>query len=406
MTIICDISALEFHRTPPLIARQPLPRATVKGPPARMIEDARRRNAPTDAKTTAKALAGPLKGVSLPVHAIAPTATVLTSPYIAWHYRGEPINPSDLLQLDDDLYVTSPSRTLLDLARSRTLMSTALLLFEFLGIHAVAPKTQRSEMAADLLEEQGLISQHMRRRIFAYRHESGVPLDFASHRNAGKSELLWEPCYQKDGTRSDLWKRPPMLDVESVLAYARSMTPSQGATRLARACSLALPGSASPAESLFALMFSAPRKLGGEGMPAPQLNRMIRLGDRAARALGHPWCVGDATWEKPRGGGILPCCVEVDGRSFHGSGYADAPQALDGRDDRARENALRGMGIEVVSLTYSQMANTVRWDEAMRLILRALDLDEKPPTPAFLRQRARLRQELFGRCPPASAVGS
>lgn len=391
--VIGGISAWEFHRSPPAALELTLSRALMDSRGIALPPGVARKNAPPALRAVAPELMGRLKGVRLPIHVIVDEKPYGSTPLLFPHVRGDSFGPGDLQRVAEGIMVTSPARTLLDLARSLTLVGLARLMFEACGIFACGPKTLRIQVACEELERRGVISPDMPRSIFAFRDEAGRPIDFARPYGGPPP---WEPCFDKNGVRSDLWKRPPLLSADDLATYARACEASQGAARFRRAAKLVIPGSASPEESLFAIMVSMTRKLGGEGMPRPMLNRRIRLADDAARALGQPCCVGDATWRLPGRREMSPLCVEVAGQAFHEQGDPSERRGHRRHGDDARANALRASGIEVITVTHAQMADLAQWDMAVSLIADALDIGRPDLTPAFLRQRSRLRRELFG----------
>lgn len=405
-TILHGISALQYHRTPPLIRSIDLPRSSdgVTGATGASAPNlAPRANSPHDAKVLQANLFGALKGVALPAHVVSRGRSRSRSPHIIWHDLDLDYPKADLQRVADDLLVTTPERTLFDLASRLTLMQLARLVFEMCGIHAIVPQTSRLAFACDELIERGALRPRMPRSIFAFLDCDGRPIYSPERQRAQTSALpSWEPCFDKQETLTDLWKRPPLISVGMLGDFARVIEaagPHRGTSRFRRAVDLVIPGSASPAETRFALLAFMPRKLGGEALPRPHLNRQLRLCDEAARALGHPLCVGDVLWGDGMGG-TLPVCVEIDGAAFHDSSGTSRGTPIARRDDSARANAIRASGFEVISVTHSQMANIDRWELLMNNVAGALDMERRAQTPAFIRQRARLRKELFG--PPVS----
>lgn len=391
-TVIIGDSAARFHDTPPCLKAWTLPPETEQALSANVPALAATANAYGSACILRRHLFGALKGLDLPIDLAAPRHAPAPMALIRWHESRYPYEARDLIQIDDGLFVTTPERTALDLASRRKLVLLLKLLFSWAGIYALCPSNQRIAQSLDTMLLLGLIHKDLPRRIFAYRDLDGTPLFWGPAMRS-----TWEPCFDIGGSLTDLWKRPPLLTPASLAAMLDEAPGARpGVTRLSRAAQLVIPGAASPAETLFALLAHLPRKLGGEGLQVPHLNRRIRLAPAAARALGHPICVGDVTWEDASGR-LLPVCAEVDGKSFHGYEAVDPHADARVRDDSARVNALKASGFEVVSVTYSQMASLSRWEIAMGGISSALGLEWRGQTPAFLRQRGRLRDELFGR---------
>lgn len=387
--VITDISALEYHATPPMVRAFHLADAAALASGIQMPSALARANAPAPLRIASREIMGSLKGVGFPIHVATDRKPTGSTPLLVPHFRSGSYERGELQQVADNIYVTSPARTLLDLARSRSLMGTALLMFELLGIYARCPQTSRARLACDLLEADGALWKGATHRIIAYSGVNGQPLSFEDRMGR---QMPWEPCFAADGELSDLWKRPPLLMPADLAECARHAESAQGLKRFERARRLALPGSASPEESLFALMATVPRKLGGEGLPAPSLNRRVMLSRSAAQAYGSDSCVGDAMWLPPVALGRHSLCVEIIGRQFHG----DA-----GKDD-ARANALSASGVDVIHVDHAQMTSLDRWEVIVDIIAKGIGWNVPNLTPAFRRQRARLRRELFGGAAPAA----
>lgn len=406
-TTLFGISALQFHDTPlqahqcSLLMDAPLPGGATIG--STMPAIARRASSPGDARAIQEHMLGALKGVGLPVHLIGEARSARRSPHIRWHRQEIPYVPDDLQRIAPGLLVTTPRRTLLDLARSMTLVQLLRVLFSWCGLYAICPSTARMKLALSALLNEGVIHDRMVRRLFAFYGSDGLPL--VSPRAGGEhltwdgDASPWEPCFDRQGRLTDLWKRPPLVEQADLAAYAQGLELRDGVARLRRAADLVMPGSASPLETTHALLAHLPRKLGGEGLLKPQLNRQVALSAEAARALGHPSVVCDEAWPDDLGG-LLPVCVEVDGVSFHEVGGVVQQLPSGGmimrRDDSSRASALESMGFTVISSTYAQMANIDRWELLMNRLATALEIERKRQTPAFIRQRSRLREELFG----------
>lgn len=393
-TVLCDISALQWHRTSSLVAGAPLADGDLERMGIPLLA-APKANASEDAKRIHQNLLGTLKGVSMPARVMRERHAASSSPLVCYAEHANLPAMGELTQIGDGLYVTSIERTLLDIAAGRSLMDVALLLFECCGLYAIQPMTARVR-AALAMRDNEIRELDKRRRIFAYSDEFGNAIDYG--RMLG-TQPSWEPCISGDGAITDLWKRPPLLSVDGIRAYADAVADVRGRTRLRRACKLVLPGSASPEESRLALMLTATRKLGGEHVLRPDLNRRVALSPDAAKAVGYTSCVADALWPADRLRSKKSVAVEVEGSMFHqvdgltlGMGVA--------RDDHARANALKQSGCEVIAVTRSQLRTLAGWEVFMGLLTEKLGLDIRDHTPAFLRQRERLHAELLGKQPP------
>ena len=271
-----------------------------------------------------------------------------------------------------------------------------MLLYEACGLYAVRSQNARLGAAYRMLGGEGYL-RSIPHRLYSLED---VPKNVVA-RASFAQEFAWEPCFSAKGGMTELWKRPPLLTLDAARTCARDLEDVASASRVIRAAKIALPGSASPAESMLALMLTASRHIGGEHLRGshgmePLINHRIEMPGDVADALGHPSCVVDQLWPS-RKRGVAPLVVEMDGWLFHDR--TREPLSLTQRDDGARANALRNCGYEVIPVTYSQMANLDRWEVLVSLLAEKLDVGMPQLTPAFIKQRARLRQELFGVAP-------
>lgn len=395
-TILHGISALQYLNAPPVARAFDMPSETIQALPLPVPDIAPRSNSPEAAKLLKKHLFGELKGIGLPVHLVVTGRATSCSEHIVWHETRYEYPPDDLIQIDDGLYVTSPFRTLLDIAPTISLVSLLRILFSMCGLYAICPSTSRMKVALEALVGRGALRPGVPSSIVAYHGADGVPLGMTDARGI---PLPWEPCFDKADRLTDLWKRPPLITTEELLTRLDAAGERHGSSKLRRAGQLVLPGSASPAETLYAILAHLPRSLGGEGLPKPLLNRRVALNDAGARALGHKTCVGDATWLAARKD-ARAVCVEIEGAAFHGAvdGLGSiAWGRMTQRDDHARANALRASGFDVIPVTWKQMASLDAWEVLMDVIAGLLRVHRRVQTEAFKAQRARLRDELLGK---------
>jgi hypothetical protein len=135
-------------------------------------------------------------------------------------------------------------------------------------------------------------------------------------------------------------------------------------------------------ETSLALTLSLPACCGGYGLPAPELNRPIKLNARARDILGFDTITPDLYWESADLAG------EYDSDAFHSEGSQIA------RDSR-RRLALESQGIRVVSVTNEQLRSPADMDLIAGEIGRLLDHrirwsnDEHKASRHVLQQRLR-----------------
>lgn len=383
--ILCDISAFEYWRTPPCLRAVDL-QPDESGTPAKCLPTrlAMRADAPEALKSIDALLHGPLKGVTLPVHLVDPTGKMHANERVYWHRRKMCHDPHGFTKVAGGVYVENPLQALMDLSRAHTTVQLVQLMYEACGLYALAPQTQRLRLAWERLMGFGAFFPSPG-QLSWYRDADGKPV---SPGPLPELESTWVPCGPSDPVLPELWKRHPLVTVEMLQDAADAMRGHQGYKRFKQAVRQVNPGSASPAETLFSMLASMSRKLGGEGLPKPLLNTVVPLPPDAARVYRAPQCVFDACW--PNGqGSILPLDCEIDSARYH-EGESQITK------DSRRRLALSKAGISSLTVTYSQMASPVQWDAVADVLYEALGKPRPKLTSAFYTQRARLRAELFG----------
>ncbi len=387
MTILYGISSLEYHRTPPVARGHTLSDETLERLRKVAPDLSARRNAPPELLAISRELFGLLKGVSLPIHLAATTRRSSGASYVVWHERGS-YGADELVPIGEDLFATTPLRTLLDLASAYPVETLARVISEACGIHAVSSKTSRLERALDEVDRDTPLASGPS-RIAAYYGIDGEPLAYTSPRGAASP---WEACFTSDGTRLNLWKRAPLCTLEETARYAEQMKGYPGADKLRRAAALAVAGSASPEETLAGILLGGYRVRGQEGFPPFHLNQRVALPRDVQRAVGGGLCVVDIGWFEESSGGIrLRGCCEVDGKAVHTSANA-------GRD-HVRQSVLERMGVGVARVTHDQIVKIDAWDVLVDVMRQKLGCRSPLQTPQFLKRRAALREKLLAPSP-------
>lgn len=142
--------------------------------------------------------------------------------------------------------------------------------------------------------------------------------------------------------------------------------------------------SASPAETSSALLLCLPRRLGGYGLPRPQLNRRVDVPEPLQPMVGKRYLVCDLYWEGAR------LDVEYDSDTHH-------LDSLRAAADARRRNALESLGIGLVSLTTRHLYDAGLFDKAARQMARALGSRQRDRGAYdWEGRRSRLRAELLG----------
>ena len=274
------------------------------------------------------------------------------------HVMAPSLVEGELRSLDGNLALTSPALTLLQLARTLSLPRLVAAASELCGTFA----TYRAPASvAKLIEELNV--------------GSGVPIVDG-----------WVPAFDDDGRLTDVWSRPAPTTPAEIGALARRATRRKGCRTLARAAELVVPSAASPFEAQVGMLLGLPPELGGEGLGGFAHNEPLALTGRAREIARQGSCRCDLFWagEADR----RPLDVECHSRTFH----LGEPRRL---SDADRALALQSMGVEVLFVTYAQIAGARRADALARTVAEKLGREVVPRTAEFLSARAALRREVL-----------
>lgn len=280
-------------------------------------------------------------------------------------WKGE-LPPRALVRAERDLSVTSPAFTLLQLAGARELARVVALASELAGSFAV-------------YEPPGPV-----RTLFEEQRAAGTTL------RTGE----WRPTFDAAGRLMPVWQRSALVTPEQLAAMARACAGRRGCRRLAQAAELVVPGAASPFEVQTAMLLGLPEELGGAGLGGFSHNERVDLGAAAQRVARRSCCYCDLFWPGAGGAGApgpglaRPLDLECKSAEFH----ANARSYL---SDADRAAALQLEGVDVLELTYAQLADELSFESVAQLV--ALRLGRPAPgfSPEFARERAELRRTVL-----------
>ena len=387
--IICDISAWEYWRTPPVLRDVEIPQdIALAGPPdgldlgwaagktranARHIEEQVRQRLLTD-----------LKGISVPVHVMLPNALRYSSDLIKAHRIPKGLPKHCAVDIGGGLGVVSASLLLSAPFCNVDRVQLALAMFEACGIYATSPDNSRMRFVLRMLKNNGELEENGMLNpasvICEYYDANGRRSTFLD--SAGE-DIPWSLCMPNSGAGSNLWKRPPLTTVDELSTLASEFKGIPGCRSVEQALELAMDGSASPLESKIALFLTANRRFGGEGWPKPKLNHRINFDKAAQRLSGQRFCVADQLYTETKG------VLEVEGEAYHS---AD----LTFKRETGRAAALESMGYHVVSFTNDQVADLKNFDAIIGRRAEVLGLPLANRTAAFLKRRNALHTQIFG----------
>lgn len=177
----------------------------------------------------------------------------------------------------------------------------------------------------------------------------------------------------------------PLTTPQLIRAHAERRSVSQHSPRYRTMCRIAnslVANAASPAEARICLAVVAPRTLGGQGFPKPELNAEIQV-ERGASALTQRRVIRpDELWR------ALRLILE-----YMGSHHAEAGRM---GEDASRDNTLSAMGYRVIHVTKRQVQDPYLYRGLMDQLRRELGIRQDIPSQRILDRQEALRASLFG----------
>lgn len=378
--IVCDTSALLYWRTPPL-ARL-LAAAPEDDPLLRHLVSPRRLRrlradlADCSPLTPGIRCAAHLGGAGRelmdargllatgfrgPVDVLAPSREDRRPSEVArprlW---SEPVPSDQLFPAGQGTLVVVPALALRQVAVRATPVRTALLLGELLGsFSAYQPPAPMGELLQELADASALV-----------RYQG------------------WQAGVDNDGRLTGLWSHPPLLTPSAVSGQLEKATTRRGVSKVRAGLELARPNAASPFEVQAGMLLGTSVRRGGEGLGRFSHNRRVALGPRAARVARRSACFCDLFWEAEDTPSGRAVDVECQSAAHHFGTRSTARDA-----DRA--TALQMMGVEVVQLTYAQLADALRFSAFSQFLAGKLGVASREKTERELKAQAELRSEVL-----------
>lgn len=375
-TIICDISAFDYWRMPPLVRHLLADDET--NPKLRSImreEEILALRAAVAQTSFAQKMLTPnpaMRNVSRAVKNLKPAALVLAASHqgaidiaVTEHrrcYASNTIRPrfsnretplGATTAIEEYISIANPPLALLQLAGRASLIRTIMLTSEICGAFTVYHAPQPIRAALQKIAKSGPFPQ-----------VNG-----------------WRPFINSNGVVTDLWSRPPLATPSDLLNFAKECSARKGCQNLRLAAQLATPNAASPLEVQAGMLLGLSRRRGGEGYAEFSFNKRIDLspGARAIAQRDHCYC--DLYWE--------------DGLDVECQSAAVHDKAASFLSDSDRTTALKSMGIDVIPVTYGQLASEQRFAELSKTIAKARGKRFRPKTVHQIEATRILRKELF-----------
>lgn len=341
--ILCDISAFRYHRTPPQVI--------ALCPPIPPFESDARRRAFKTHPLVKEVIGAPAHALVADAGKRAHTASIKT------HLAAGELPFGAIADTPLGVSVSSPAFTLFQMGRRIPEAHLIMAMYEFCGWFTVFKPSPTIE---------SLLNEH------------ASELEAISPR--------WKRVRDANGQPTDLWQRPPLVEIDELQRFANVMREARGGRIFWQAAQCVTGVTASPFEVQASMLLGLPRQKGGEGFPQLQNNQRIKLSKAARTISGQANCYADITLEGKRG--ARPLVIECQGQSIHNSQRAAI-------SDSDRTTALHQMGYEVLLLSYGQIAKQSNFDVIRKLIAKKLETAYQAKGSLLVAKEATLRRDLF-----------
>lgn len=179
-------------------------------------------------------------------------------------------------------------------------------------------------------------------------------------------------------------REKPLTNVASLRRFAQKAAGMKGSRQALEALRFVADGSASPMESVLAMLLCLSTARGGYGLPLPRLNHLVRMPDDVRKATGRARCFCDLCWPEAK------LAVEYESDLFHS-------EAADIARDSKRRAALARAGYAVVTVTWAQVNDARELDGVARVLTRHLGKRLRITRSDWMTRRFELRNELLPR---------
>ncbi len=373
-TCICDISALKFWRTPPVVrllvagqedsdalARQisqdeltafrtglytslPFCAAFASGPAWRRYCG--------QAKILREQFMALAPSLNTPVDILARDKTERrTSSLLKPRLWSGELPAGSTIELTDELSAAAPAFALQQVAARASWLRTYMIASELCGSFAIyTPPAPIRAFMQKLLDEQRLPK-------------------------CGD----WEP-FVSNGHLTNLWKREPLMSVSDLVSFAEECESTRGMAKILSVAKLLKPNAASPLEVQTGMLLGLPRRLGGEGYAGFKFNAKVDLSREAKALARRDYCYCDLYWEESS------LDIECQSMMAHNSWSSFV-------SDFDRATALGQMGIQVMFATSESIFQ--RREAFLDSVAISLEKTRKPMTEKQREAKAALNRELM-----------
>lgn len=172
--------------------------------------------------------------------------------------------------------------------------------------------------------------------------------------------------------------RSPLTSTKKLQAFVDRMAGVRGRRPALRALRYITDNSASPMETILVMLLILPYRLGGYGLPIPELNSRITPAKTIKRSSSKAFYSCDLFWPD------VDLVAEYDSDSYHTGAERIA-------SDSKRRNAITSAGILVITVTNQQIRSIVEFEKVAKLLAINMDKQLRYKNPGFLEAQRKLR---------------
>ena len=303
-----------------------------------------------------------------PTHLLAPNKSCCSRGKLAQFHVWQDFFPvHSFVRIHDRVFVSTPHFAVLQLAMARRagrMQSQAAdeSAAEDARIRAMLGIEERAATATELLRWENI--KHFIRA-------TQVLTDFMG-------TYRYIPDDGDDGYGVVFGKKP-IVTPQSFMTFLEKVGSSRGVKRARKVAATAFAKSASPMETMLALLLSLPKSIGGFGLPRPELNWELRVDVADREFAAQDSIVIDLCWPDKQ------VAVEYYGWNEH---FDAGPHKV--ASDATRANSLVTLGWTMLHVTYDQVKTLQGATLLARQIARVLKTELAEPTDLELVWRTRL----------------
>ena len=287
------------------------------------------------------------------------------------------------VSIGDGLAVSAPAFCFFQMASELPLIKLIELGFELCGTYSLPVINDSCDRQRN---DRG--DRQRNGRGDNHGNERSNRVEIADEYLFGQRELIVAHGLYSHGDRivdNNLYGHPRLTSTKAITTLTARMEGVNGRKKASRALRYIANGSGSPMETILFMLLTLPHKLGGYGLPAPELNWRIDTVDSAKSKsrTGKNYYVCDLFWPD------ADIAVEYDSDFYHTGADRLA------KDSRKRL-ALAEQGITVITVTSGQVRNPIEFERIAKLIAENLQKRLQYRNPQqFLKAKRELRSLLL-----------